>query len=357
MKKLLFVTIDSLGNDLIEKSNAKFIKEILKNGNTIKNVKTAFPSLTTPMMTTILTGKYPFEHGIYSNSVYDFEKNKVIGKLRDIKVPTISEILMEKGYKTLSVQHFMLENRCDKYIQIDGSKPENNTNSIIKELDQNNYEAIFTIYQSVDSIGHKYGAMSKKRINELEKVDSELERLYEYLNKKWGDFLLVINSDHSMSSFENHSDFSIIEFMEKFGFKGDFYEPGNKIPENLDYIIIRQPTVQIYLISKKAKILKKNIIKDLNEIEDIAEVYDQIKLKELKNEHLCDIAYTLKRGYTNNISNILLKIRKFGYHGTFEENNAIISFYENGIKKENLKGYDLTIILNKTLEHLELSIN
>ena len=123
MKKLLFITIDSLGQDLVDKSNAVFIKSILRMGNTIENLKTAFPSLTTPMMTTILTGQYPETHGIYSNSIYNYEQNEVIGKLRGVKVPTISEILMNKGYKTLSVQHFMLENRCNKYVQVDGSNP------------------------------------------------------------------------------------------------------------------------------------------------------------------------------------------------------------------------------------------
>ena len=62
---------------------------------------------------------------------------------------------------------------------------------------------MFTIYQSVDSIGHKYGALHSKRIEELEKVDQQIEKLYNYINKKWKDFLLVINSDHSMSTYKN----------------------------------------------------------------------------------------------------------------------------------------------------------
>jgi predicted AlkP superfamily pyrophosphatase or phosphodiesterase len=326
-------------------------------GNTVENLKTAFPSLTTPMMTTILTGQYPETHGIYSNSVYDYEKNEVIGKLRGVKVPTISEILMNNGYKTLSVQHFMLENRCDKYIHVDGSKPENNTDTIINELENVDYDAVFTIYQSVDSIGHKYGALHKKRIEELEKVDQQIEKLYNYINKKWKDYLLVINSDHSMSTYRKHSNFSIIKLLNRNGLKGNFYNPGEKIPKDVDFVLIRQPTVQIYLKSEKAKNKKNEIIYDLESEADIAKVYDEYELKKLHNPYLCDIAYTLKKGYTDNISSLLLSVKSFGYHGTFEESNAIATFYSGNLQYEKLNDYDLTVITPKTLEYLGIDIN
>ncbi|HOB16242.1 MAG TPA: alkaline phosphatase family protein [Defluviitoga sp.] len=357
MKKLLFITIDSLGQDLIDKSDAVFIKSIMRTGNTIENLRTAFPSLTTPMMTTILTGKYPEDHGIYSNSIYDYEKNKVIGKLRDVRVPTISEILMKAGYRTLSVQHFMLENRCNKYVQVDGSKPQNNTNTIIGELEKSDYDAVFTIYQSVDSIGHKYGSLHRKRIEELEKVDHQIEKLFNFVTKKWGNFLLVINSDHSMSTYKKRSKFSIISLLNKHGLKSGFYEPGQRIPQDIDCVLIRQPTVQIYLKSEKGKKQKNEIIYDLESEEDVAKVYDEYELAKLHNPYLCDIAYTLKKGYTNNFNSLLLAIKSFGYHGTFEESNAIASFYGGSIKQDKLKDYDLTVITPKTLEYLGIEIN
>ncbi len=35
-----------------------------------------------------------------------------------------------------------------------------------------------------------------------------------------------------------------------------------------------------------------------------------------------------KKGYTDNISSLLLSVKGFGYHGTFEESDAIATFME-----------------------------
>jgi len=87
---LLFVTIDALGPDLVQKADMPFLKQMISQGASVKNATSCFPTLTTPMMSTILTGMYPQNHGIPANYRLFFEKKEAAGTLRNLKSITIS---------------------------------------------------------------------------------------------------------------------------------------------------------------------------------------------------------------------------------------------------------------------------
>ena len=262
---LLFITIDALGPELLAAAKTPFIDSLIESGACVADARSCFPTLTTPMMSTILTGCYPATHGIAANTMYFDEERVIKGKLRNLRVKTIGEMLAEKGYSVLSVQHFMLENRKGiDYSHVDGNISEELTGEILALFGKKEYDAVFCIHQAVDSYGHRYGHLNKKTIQVLEKVDRELEKLSLSLKKYWGEeFLTVLSSDHSISTAGHHSDFSIVKLLKYFGLKGDFIKEDEVVPEDLDCLLVRYPTVGIFTLSEKANALKKDIVEAL----------------------------------------------------------------------------------------------
>lgn len=356
MKKtpLLFITIDALGPELLSKSQTPFIDGLMESGARVTDGRSCFPTLTTPMMSTILTGCYPSKHGIAANTMYSESERCIKGKLRNLKVKTVGEILSEKGYSVLSVQHFMLENKADiDYHQVDGNKPEELTDKVIEALGSKQYDAVFCIHQAVDACGHRYGHLHSKTVKALEKIDSELERMTEKLKEVWGDFLVVLSSDHSMTTAEKHSDFSIEKTLKSLGLKSEFIKEGEIIPDDLDCLLIRYPTVGILTLTEKANERKEEIVAILKDSPDIQRVYTAEEMAALGNTGYGDVGYCLKKGYTN-VAEIALKVRKFGYHGTLDEEPCIINYSGFGVPKLTIAHSKLVDIVPTTLFLLNL---
>ncbi len=350
---LLFVSVDALGRRMSERARTPFIDHIKDTGHNVVNSLSCFPTLTTPMMSTILTGCYPEKHGINCNSRFEKDALSIKGKLRDLKTDTIADILKRSVYKTLSVQHFMLEAKVDTYHQIDGSKSESNTQRIIRTLQKNKYDAVFTIYQAVDHFGHKTGPFSKKTISEIEKVDRELERLYEFLKVYWGDFLFVLTSDHSMSLAHQHSDFNLIQMLKELGLSAGYYEVGQSVEKDMDVVALKYPTVSLFLNTDKAKQNESHILDGLRVEKDVEKVYNKADMKALGNGNYADIAYYLKEGYTD-VCAAILKFKKFGYHGTENEMDSTICFWGNDVGRENTQDANLTDVVPTCLDYLGL---
>ncbi|WP_294136070.1 alkaline phosphatase family protein, partial [uncultured Clostridium sp.] len=76
-----------------------------KEGALIKNVESIYPSLTYPAHATIVTGKYPKNHGIINNTVRDFNSDNPewYWYRKSIKGDTIYDIAEKNGLKTCSI--------------------------------------------------------------------------------------------------------------------------------------------------------------------------------------------------------------------------------------------------------------
>lgn len=64
--------------DAVSKEDLDFLSKLpnfsklIKEGSLIKNVESIYPSLTYPAHATIVTGKYPKNHGVINNTILDF---------------------------------------------------------------------------------------------------------------------------------------------------------------------------------------------------------------------------------------------------------------------------------------------
>lgn len=71
-KYLIILSLDSLSTEDFKcAKELEGFKELINNGSYIENVESIYPSLTYPAHATVVTGRYPKNHGIVSNKVID----------------------------------------------------------------------------------------------------------------------------------------------------------------------------------------------------------------------------------------------------------------------------------------------
>lgn len=346
--RLLFITVDALGPEILARAKAPVIKRIMEEGLSVQKATSHFPTLTTPMMSTILTGCLPDRHGIECNTRLDIGAGRVRGKLRDLKVATIGDILVENSYSVASVQHFMLEGRAGiSYTQTDGANTTEMTDLIAGCMEE--FDAVFTIFQAVDAAGHRFGPFHERTLAEVEKIDGAIGRLLEVW--KGSEFLLVISSDHSMSYADRASDFSIEEFFASMNLKAAFIGEGESF-SNLDIAMLRYPTVPIFLLSERARNLRVEITDRLRNERELWRVYSKEEMESLGNGRYGDIACTLNKGVTT--ARALVEMGGFGYHGTEGEEGTVIAFQGSMLKSRRIPAARLADIVPTTLRILSI---
>jgi arylsulfatase A-like enzyme/cytochrome c-type biogenesis protein CcmH/NrfG len=218
---VVLVTIDTLRADHLRSYGYEAIKTpvisaLADEGVLFENVIAQTP-ITLPSHASILTGTYPFYHGLQD----------VVGRLRD-GVPTLAEWFKEQGYATGAVvgssvllAQWGLDRGFDFYEdnfptqgirQVDFSRVERPANRVIDlalSWLENNRDRPFFLwvhlydphdpYEPPEPFASQY--REQPYDGEVEFIDSELGRFFEGL-KKWGlydDSLIVFTSDHGES--------------------------------------------------------------------------------------------------------------------------------------------------------------
>ena len=106
MKKMIVISHDAMVyDDLAYLGKRPAFKMLMENGAMVKRVRTIYPSITYPVHTSVMTGRYVDGHGITSN------ETEVCGVMaskwhffhEDVKAPTVFEAAKKAGYSTGSV--------------------------------------------------------------------------------------------------------------------------------------------------------------------------------------------------------------------------------------------------------------
>lgn len=240
-KYIIIISFDAVSSeDLSILETLPNFREIIKNGSLIKNVSSIYPSLTYPAHGTIVTGKYPINHGIIDNTFFrPFEKNpNWYWHRKYIKGDTIYDLAKNIGLKTCSlfwpvtaganIDYNMPEIFCTKcyhnqlfmsamagnlkYQYEINNKFKHIRNGIKEpELDDFTTEALkYTInkytpnlilvhFIDVDSHRHNYGYSSKEALEGLKRHDRRLGEIIETLKKKeiFDETAIIALGDHS----------------------------------------------------------------------------------------------------------------------------------------------------------------
>lgn len=106
MRKTIILSFDALGNnDAKDFEELDGFKYIIENGAYVKNVQSVYPSLTYPCHASIVTGRYPKDHGVINNLLLQPAKDKKdwFWYEKNISGDTIFRAAKRKGLKVGTV--------------------------------------------------------------------------------------------------------------------------------------------------------------------------------------------------------------------------------------------------------------
>lgn len=214
---VILISLDGFRPDYLDKYKPKVLNELARTGVRAKWMIPSFPSKTFPNHYTIATGLYPEHHGIIENNIYDFGTIFSLGKREEVQNSRwwLGEpiwVTAEKQGQKAGAYFFpgteaeIMGVRPTFWKSYDGKIPnETSVDTILSWLDlpQKERPTICMLYFSdTDDAGHAFSPDSKETAEAVAKVDANLGRLIEGLNKRkiYKKINLIIVSDHGMAT-------------------------------------------------------------------------------------------------------------------------------------------------------------
>lgn len=340
-KYVIVISFDAVSEEDLEfLSKQPNFSKLIKNGALIKNVESVYPSLTYPAHATIVTGKYPKNHGVINNTVLDFKNDNPdwYWYRKYIKGDTIFDLAEKSGMKTCSIlwpvtarskiTYNMPEIFCTKRYDnqilksaLAGSKIyEVNMNKKFGYLRQGMEEPYLDNFATEvakktirelkpnlillhlidsDSQKHKYGIENKEVIESLKRHDERLGEIIESLKLAgiYEDSTIIALGDHSQINVNNVIKLNSILM------KNDLINVnGNKIKSYKAIAKSCDGSSYIYLKNKNDVETRKKVRDILNELKNkysnvIEEVYNNEEIKNLGADINASFMIEAKRGY------------------------------------------------------------
>lgn len=340
-KYVIVISFDAVSEEDLEfLSKQPNFSKLIKNGALIKNVESVYPSLTYPAHATIVTGKYPKNHGVINNTVLDFKNDNPdwYWYRKYIKGDTIFDLAEKSGMKTCSIlwpvtarskiTYNMPEIFCTKRYDnqilksaLAGSKIyQVNMNKRFGYLRQGMEEPYLDNFATEvakktirelkpnlillhlidsDSQKHKYGIENKEVIESLKRHDERLGEIIESLKLAgiYEDSTIIALGDHSQINVNNVIKLNSILM------KNDLINVnGNKIKSYKAIAKSCDGSSYIYLKNKNDVETRKKVRDILNELKNkysnvIEEVYNKEEIKNLGADINASFMIEAKRGY------------------------------------------------------------
>ena len=340
-KYVRVISFDAVSEEDLEfLSKQPNFSKLIKNGALIKNVESVYPSLTYPAHATIVTGKYPKNHGVINNTVLDFKNDNPdwYWYRKYIKGDTIFDLAEKSGMKTCSIlwpvtarskiTYNMPEIFCTKRYDnqilksaLAGSKIyQVNMNKKFGYLRQGMEEPYLDNFATEvakktirelkpnlillhlidsDSQKHKYGIENKEVIESLKRHDERLGEIIESLKLAgiYEDSTIIALGDHSQINVNNVIKLNSILM------KNDLINVnGNKIKSYKAIAKSCDGSSYIYLKNKNDVETRKKVRDILNELKNkysnvIEEVYNNEEIKNLGADINASFMIEAKRGY------------------------------------------------------------
>lgn len=215
---LILISIDGYRADYLDRGHSPVLAALAGDGVRAKGLRPVFPTLTYPNHYTIVTGRYPDEHGIVNNTMHD----PILGDFTPANRAANTDgrwwnqaepiwVTAEKqGVRTASVfwpgTQAEIHGVRPTYWQLFDSAvtPDDRVDQALSWLDLPADERpsfVSLYFEQADVAGHSYGPESLQVTEALVAVDEALGRLVDGLRQR-GRFdatNLVILSDHGMS--------------------------------------------------------------------------------------------------------------------------------------------------------------
>lgn len=196
-KKVVVIVIDGMRKERFEEADTPFLDELRRNGTEFAQMETVYPARTVVCFTSMLTGTYPFEHGIKSNMVWKLgiKVESIFDSLRKVgkkgKLLGIAHLVDSMGEDVETVTAVMHKDEADRNI-IERAK------KIMEEQDPD----LFVVQLiGTDQIGHSRGVLYDEYIEKIEEADALIKEYVDWLHKKgkMEDTTIVICADHGQA--------------------------------------------------------------------------------------------------------------------------------------------------------------
>lgn len=278
-KKVILFLMDSISsakfNEFLDDGIAKNLKSFI-DSNSLK-IDKCIISLPTASITThvsLLTGVYPYLHGVPGLRWYD----KINKKLR-----TYVGVGYRKINSDLNQNIKTLFERCEvssaclnepfnrgagfKKILIPFITGSRKTfKNLLKLIESDKYQLIMVWFHKTDEIAHRFGPDSNKFAEEFKKVDYYFGKLIACLKNReeLQNYLIVVTADHGAINVNQH--FDIYKHLRSLGLpiKGRFYHRHVPI-RSKDFVLTVQGDrcAQIYLPSNNSLSVKDELVNNI----------------------------------------------------------------------------------------------
>ncbi len=218
---VVLVSIDGFRSDYIERYQADQILKIGERGIRAQSLVSVFPSLTFPNHYSIITGRYPENHQLVSNTILDKKES------RTYKIGDSSEVTSGHWYEgepiwvvaeragMLSASFYWVGSeapihgvRPTYFKSYDESVPHRaRMEQIVRwlELPAEHRPHFLTLYfSSIDSAGHRFGPESEEVRHRVAEINRDLGILVELLSQIQLPINLIVVSDHGMVGVDPH---------------------------------------------------------------------------------------------------------------------------------------------------------
>ncbi|MFL0196580.1 ectonucleotide pyrophosphatase/phosphodiesterase [Clostridium sp. WILCCON 0269] len=339
-KYLYIISLDGLSSlDFEYISNLPNFKSFLATASYCKNVYSVYPTLTYPAHVSIVTGKYPKNHGIINNTL--LQPNRKCPDWywyrNEIKGDTFYDLAIENGMKVAAllwpvtarskIQYNMPEifanrlwqsqvivsllngaplfqyelNRKFGYLR-DGIKQPNLDNFIHKSLlhtiKNKHVDLTLAHYSDLDSMRHKYGFNSEEATLALKRHDKRIGEIVQALKEKgiYEESTIIILGDHSSLDTNKVINLNVL-------LKDRGYIKVNAKGKISDYKAITKSCdgcVYVYVKNNDSKVLKeiRELIEDFNVVyEGIEAIYSREEALELGADEQCSLMLEAKLPY------------------------------------------------------------
>jgi predicted AlkP superfamily pyrophosphatase or phosphodiesterase len=262
---VLMISVDGLRPDYVTQADMHHLhiptlRRIMADGTYADGVTGVFPTITYPSHTTLVTGVWPAEHGILSNSRFDPERNFAgawYWYADQIKTPTLWAAARAGGLHTASVSWPVTAdattidtlipeywrtsgsadpvNPDDRFLMNAISRPDGELARIAQRtstpymmgndttlagdeirtrysldiLNQHRPEFMTIHLSSLDEEEHLHGPFSPEANTDLEGIDGMLARLTEQELRNYSNAVIVIVSDHGFVNVEHSTNLYI----------------------------------------------------------------------------------------------------------------------------------------------------
>lgn len=213
-EKKIFLIVDGLGYDLIEKMLDKKAGQDFGQFSSLKNISTVFPSTTTCVISSFETGLMPSEHGIVGWHVYAKDLGMVVMPYFD--APSLSKNLKlgEAGVEILPDPLLLMKAAGDGNLLLISDETLGNftygkVNCVLGQyatqydlmiqlrnaIRSGKCDFIYVYYPTVDHLEHIYGKSAEAVRNCIISFFNELSRIV-LPDLRKSDYDLIITSDH-----------------------------------------------------------------------------------------------------------------------------------------------------------------